>query len=109
MAQASTSGFAVVYEFELHPGREADFVRLWTTVTEDITRTFGSFGSRLHHAGGQRYLAYASWPSRESWMAMDGTRLPHPENSTAMRDCCSRVDVLELLDVVSDRLILPLA
>jgi len=97
--------FAVIYHFEVLQGREQEFEQAWRAVTELIYTHEGSFGSRLHRAEGQLYVAYALWPDRATWENA-GKLLPPssvPLKKT-MRDCCSSIDTVHTLDVVNDLL-----
>ena len=97
--------FAVVYHFEVHQGREREFEQAWKQVTEIIYTYEGSYGSRLHRAEGQLYLAYALWPDRTTW---ENAGAGLPPSSTpirqTMRDCCSSITTINTLDVVDDLL-----
>lgn len=59
--------FAVIYEFETLPGKEEDFIKGWRWLTKLIYRYENSRGSRLHHVGGQTFVAYATWPDELTW------------------------------------------
>ena len=96
-----------LYEFTSKPGREADFENAWADVTEAIYSTQGSLGSRLHKTETLgHYIAYAQWPSRETYEAADASRY-----SEAQRDALNRMkDVIEsamtlyLMEVCDDRI-----
>ena len=62
---AQQVGFAVVYTFEVHEGRDEEFVAAWSRMTELIRDHRGGLGSRLHRDEQGRFVAYAQWPSRE--------------------------------------------
>jgi len=97
--------FAVIYHFEVHKGREQEFEQAWKQVTELIYIHEGSFGSRLHRAEGQLYVAYALWPDKVTW-ENSGANLPPtsaPLRQT-MRDCCASISTVHTLDVVEDLL-----
>ncbi|WP_166349767.1 hypothetical protein [Phytoactinopolyspora limicola] len=55
-------GYAVIYRWRVHPGRENQLVEGWTRVTRAMHVSCGSYGSRLHRAADGTYLAYARWP-----------------------------------------------
>ena len=78
---AASVGFAVVYRWRVIPGREAEFVAAWRTLTAAL-RESGSLGSRLHRAADGTWLAYAQWPSRHAW---ETARTPTDEAEAALR------------------------
>jgi heme-degrading monooxygenase HmoA len=96
--------FCILYEFEVKPGREAELVASWSRVTDAIYAHRGSLGSRLHHAGGARYLAYAQWPSREIFEREVSLPPELDEARASMRDCCDSILTLRQLEVVADLL-----
>lgn len=59
-------GYAVIYRWRAHPGRESQLVEGWTGVTRAMHDSCGSYGSRLHRAADGTYLAYARWPDAET-------------------------------------------
>lgn len=65
-------GFAVLYRWRLKPGREKSFVETWAKMTELIKEQCGGLGSRLHQLEDGTWAAYAQWPDRETWAAMQG-------------------------------------
>ena len=67
--------FGIVYCWDVKPGCEAEFTGAWCAMTDAIKDEMGGLGSRLHHAGGQVYFAYAQWPSRDAWQ-----QLRHPSD-----------------------------
>lgn len=54
--------FAVIHHWRLHPGAEAQFLDGWQRVTRAIHAACGSYGSRLHRAGNDDWVAYVRWP-----------------------------------------------
>lgn len=54
--------FAVIYRWQIHSGREDEFVDGWNRVTRAIHAACGSYGSRLHRASDGTWVAYARWP-----------------------------------------------
>jgi len=67
-----TTGFAVLYRWRLHAGKEKQFQRAWKRITELIRTERGGLGSRLHQVEDGTWAAYAQWPDRETWAAMLG-------------------------------------
>ena len=64
---ARGTGFVVVYQWRLKQGREAQFLRAWSELTEILKRTRGAHGSRLHRTEDGSLLAYAQWPDKATW------------------------------------------
>ena len=62
-------GFAVIYRWRLHPGKERVFLAAWEEVTKQLMERRGALGSRLHQADDGTWVAYAQWPDRVSWEA----------------------------------------
>lgn len=59
--------FCVIYIFQVKPGKNHDFERTWSELTDALYRHAGSLGSKLHKSGEDRYMAYATWPNQQSW------------------------------------------
>lgn len=99
------TGFAVIYRWRLKPGTESSFVAAWEAVTRSIRRDHGGLGSRLHLADDGTILAYAQWPDRESWDALQSAPATDPAASSAMRACIrERLEPI-LLESLSDLLV----
>ncbi len=62
-----TSGFAVIYQWRVKPGMEAQFVESWTALTWEMMRSEGARGSRLHRLENGNFVGYAQWPDRAAW------------------------------------------
>ena len=93
--------FIVIYKFSIKPGSSAYFSKHWAEATELIYKERGSLGSRLHHANGNEYLAYAQWASREKY-----EKYPPPSESLRktladMSECIEAFESQELT-VVED-------
>lgn len=86
-------GFAVLYRWRLKDGAENQFVEAWAAITRFLREERGALGSRLHRCDDGTYMAYAQWPSREAWSAMQGSPSGVPEASRIMKEC-----ILESLD-----------
>ncbi|UTW61603.1 antibiotic biosynthesis monooxygenase [bacterium SCSIO 12741] len=97
--------FAVIYSFEVKPGNDQKLIDAWSGLTDLIYRHEGSLGSRLHHETGNRYLAYAQWPSREGWKEA-GANMPAEAEKyrKAMKESCLKIETLHELNPVSDLL-----
>ena len=63
--------FAVVYRWRVLPAKEEQFQQAWEVLTREFYAHEGSLGSRLHRSSDGTWLAYAQWPSRESWEAAE--------------------------------------
>lgn len=72
--------FAVIYRWQVVPGLEAQFEAGWTRGTERIAAEFGGWGSRLHRAADNIYIAYAQWPDEETWKRASETRMRHTDD-----------------------------
>ena len=60
-------GFCVIYRWEVRPGMEEQFQFAWKQLTHEFKEQHGGLGSRLHKASDGTWLAYAQWPSRDTW------------------------------------------
>jgi hypothetical protein len=83
--------YVAVYAWRVKPGMEAQFREGWRRSTLAITRTYGSFGSRLHQAADGRFIGYAEWPDEATWRAAYDTGMPHDDPE-------SRVILAEAID-----------
>lgn len=55
---------AVIYRWRVEEKDAAEFQRRWHEITEEIVKTYGGGGSRLHKAENGDWIAYARWPSK---------------------------------------------
>lgn len=99
------TGFAVIYRWRLRVGTEEAFRSAWETVTRIIRREHGGLGSRLHRADDGTWLAYAQWPDRAAWAAMQSAQDADPVASATMRDCVAERLEPILLEPVADLLV----
>lgn len=97
--------FAVIYNFQVRQGQEEQFELAWSKRTEEIKTTYGGLGSRLHRASDGRWIAYAQWPSRESWELASKDAGEATEAQIALRVTCESVETLFELDVRKDLLV----
>lgn len=67
MIRTTRSGFAVVYQWRVKPGMDAQFRDAWEQLTAVLLEQRGARGSRLHHADNGTLVAYAQWPDRATW------------------------------------------
>jgi quinol monooxygenase YgiN len=98
-------GFAVIYRWRLKPGTEASFRAAWEIVTRIIRDEHGGLGSRLHRVDDGSYLAYAQWPDRASWAAMQSAPPADPMASGMMADCVEERLSPILLEPLADLLV----
>lgn len=63
------TGFAVIYQWRIKPGMDAQFRTAWEELTELLRLRRGARGSRLHRTDHGSVIAYAQWPDRASWEA----------------------------------------
>ncbi|MGB0953493.1 MAG: antibiotic biosynthesis monooxygenase family protein [Planctomycetota bacterium] len=80
-------GFAVLYRWRLKEGTEAQFSAAWADITRFLREQRGALGSRLHRCDDGTWMAYAQWPTREAWSAMQGSASGVPEASRVMKEC----------------------
>lgn len=59
--------FAVIYTFEVLPGKDDNFIETWCVLTKLIKQYDGSYGSRLHLNNDGKYIAYALWETKKVW------------------------------------------
>ena len=97
--------FCVVYTWDVAPEHEAAFQAAWSKLTGLIQAHCGGLGSRLHRGEGGRMVAYAQWPSRETW---EQSSLKTPE-ADALRAEMARTGTRAvpplLLEMVEDLLV----
>lgn len=97
--------FIALYRWKLKDGQEERFREGWRRRTESIYQKYGSFGSRLHQADDDTWLAYAQWPDKETYFA---PRVHDNEDdfiaSAMMRDSIEVSYPTLFMDVVDDLL-----
>ena len=96
-----------LYRWKLKPGKEEQFKKAWSYVTDQLREKSGSLGSRLHLGDDGLWYGYAQWPSAEQ---RTKNRLTHPEIVEArllMKDATLEELPDIILDPVSDFLVLP--
>lgn len=99
--------FCVIYEYDVIPGKENDFKRLWHEIAIDVKELAGS---RLHKVMDKEniWVAYAQWPSREIWLAQGPLALKtnRAEMVKIMKETiCNKITILLELEVVDDLLV----
>ena len=98
--------FAVIYSFEVKPKQEEIFEKSWSELTKLIYKFEKGLGSRLHRQNELKYIAYAQWPDKNTWLN-SGKNLPSEskEIKKSMKDSCEKIETLFELEVVKDLLI----
>ncbi len=75
--------FAVIYQFDLLPGKEKRYQQLWREVSSYFVNAKGALGSALHKTHDGYWVAYSRWPSRTTrdtaWPAGDTPDLSLPK------------------------------
>jgi len=97
-------GFAVIYRWWCKPGCEEQLVASWDRLTLALKRDRGALGSRLHREANNTWVAYAQWPTRDTWQSSSDQESPDPEASRIMRECIDGSDPPILLEPYLDRL-----
>lgn len=97
--------YIVLYNFEVKPEKEKQFIESWKGLTDLIYKYEGSLGSRLHKKDNLNYIAYAQWPNKMKF-EVSGKNLPEKANDfrELMRASCEAIEVLHKLEVVEDLL-----
>ena len=70
----------MIYRWRVIAGREAQFEAGWSAGTARIAQEFGGWGSRLHRAEGNVYIAYAQWPDEATYLKAMETRMHHSDD-----------------------------
>ena len=97
---------AVILEFDVIEGKEAEFRKYWLETTQVIYKNFGSLGSRLHSADNGKFIAYAQWPNHSTY---EKSQI-WPDDQIVLRDkmratlVTGKPTLLYKLDVDSDSL-----
>ncbi len=85
-------------------GYERNFQTGWHQRTEEIYRTCGSFGSRLHQAEDGSWVAYAQWPDRETYDAAQSIAVVDARARTLFRESIEESYPDTYMHVVDDLL-----
>ncbi len=67
MTASTRSSFAVIYQWRVRPGMEAQFCAAWEALSASLLAERGARGARLHRTESGDYVAYAQWPDRATW------------------------------------------
>jgi hypothetical protein len=100
-----TSGFAVIYQWRVKPGMEAQFIEAWTALTRQLMRATDARGSRLHRLENGNFVAYAQWPDRVAWEKACALETLGAEPSQRLLDAAEDVWPPMLLTTTSDLLL----
>lgn len=65
MKTPTAVGFAVLYQWQIKPGKVRQFAEAWGAMSEALRAQRGALGSRLHRSEQGTWMAYAQWPSRQ--------------------------------------------
>lgn len=101
-------GFAVLYRWRLHEGKEQQFAQAWSRISELLLAERGSLGSRLHRGPDGLWYSYAQWPSAEAREQAFAQGSVDPEATRQMRDAVAESFPELVLESVSDYMVLPL-
>jgi len=95
--------FTAIYSFKVFEGKDEEFIHSWRTLTKLIYEHENSFGSRLHKASDNLYIAYAMWPNKETWQNA-GHNLPISANEfkALMKESCSQIKTEYELETIDD-------
>jgi heme-degrading monooxygenase HmoA len=90
--------FSVLYRWRVKPELEQEFIRAWSVAT-DAFKTVGALGSRLHRTDDGELVAYAEWPSRETWETARGASPVDAQTGAVMREATVSFEMLPLTPV----------
>jgi Antibiotic biosynthesis monooxygenase len=99
-------GFAVIYRWKLHAGKENDFIASWTRISELLYTEHGSLGSRLHRGSDGIWYSYAQWPSADARNRAFAAPSVDPQASALQKTCVAEYFPEIVLEPISDLLVL---
>ena len=100
-------GFALLYRWRLHPGKEASFVSAWSRLSELFLSEHGSLGSRLHKGSDNIWYSYAQWPSAEAREKAFSGPPVDPAAARQMEEAIAESFPALVLESVADFMVLP--
>ncbi|WP_140630513.1 antibiotic biosynthesis monooxygenase family protein [Methylibium rhizosphaerae] len=100
-------GFAVLYRWRLHEGKEQQFIQAWSRVSERLLAERGSLGSRLHRGADGWWYSYAQWPSAEAREQAFAQASVDPGATRQMREAVAESLPELVLEAISDYMVLP--
>ena len=92
---------ATYFEWQVKPGCEAEFERLWSLGTQAL-RLDGSLGSALFRSENGRFHAFARWPDRTTRDAAIAKRI-ELGLFQPFTDCIETVLAQQDMDLVDDQ------
>jgi hypothetical protein len=97
--------FSVIYSFDVKPDCTEQFITAWKKMTILLYTRESSLGSRLHKMNEKKYIAYALWPDKETWLK-EKTNLPKSANEyhRLMDESCVSIKTEYAMEVVEDLL-----
>lgn len=75
----TTEKYSIVYSFQIHDNKAAEFIQNWKDLTEFIYKTYGSLGSRLHQIDEHNFFATAIWPNKDTFERCKNDNIIHNE------------------------------
>lgn len=102
MAPQKGPGFAVLYRWRLHAGKEAQFIDAWSRISALLLVERGSLGSRLHRGEDGLWYSYAQWPSQQAREAAFTGPTLDADAMARMRDAIAEGFPELVLESVSD-------
>lgn len=105
MSHSTRTGFAVVYQWRVKAGMDAQFREAWEALTVLLKRSRGARGSRLHRTDYGTYVAYAQWPDQASWERSCSFHRLDEEVSRRLLDAVEETWSPMLLTTLSDHLL----
>ncbi|HUP91967.1 MAG TPA: antibiotic biosynthesis monooxygenase family protein [Solimonas sp.] len=104
-ADALPTGFAVIYQWRIRAGKEAQFQQAWEKLTGLLRTERGARGSRLHRTDYGSWVAYAQWPDRATWERSCALHKLDEALSKQMLDAVEETWAPMLMTLISDRLV----
>ena len=99
------TGFAVIYQWRIKSGMEAQFHEAWTALTELLRHQRGARGSRLHRSEHGTLVAYAQWPDQAAWEQSCALHELDQDLSRRMLEAAEETWAPLLLATLDDRLL----
>lgn len=97
--------FAVIYSFEIYPGKRELFIEAWEELTHLIKEYEGGLGSRLHQQTETLFIAYAQWPEESTWKNSNDLMPKEADQWRAqMKGACKNIETIKTMEMVSDLL-----
>jgi quinol monooxygenase YgiN len=63
----TATGFAVLYRWQLHTAKKAQFRNAWRQLAEILHLQYGALGAHLYETDNGRWVAYNQWPDQDTW------------------------------------------